>query len=159
MLSRIFPSKFDNAYRGSRLAIWIFVPVAFVHIGISLVGILRPDGGAQSADGIPLDSFPPLASAAVVGVVASLGAARLALGVFFVAAVFRYRTMIPLLYLLILGLSLGNKLIDLFKPIARMPGVSSGGYVTWTLLGLVVLGLVLSLTGRGYSASRQLRTA
>src|SRR5207249_1651040 len=48
MLNRIFPERIDNHYRGYKLALWVFVPIAFMKIAISLVHIFYRDGGAQS---------------------------------------------------------------------------------------------------------------
>ena len=43
--------------------------------GISLAAVFSADGAAQSADGIPLDTFPAPADATVIGVV--VGPAKL----------------------------------------------------------------------------------
>lgn len=147
MLSRLFPPQIDNRYRGPKLALWLLYPITFMNIAISLVAIFEPDGGAQTADGIPLDTFAPAAARAVIGVVAYLGLADLVLWVFAVLALLRYRAMIPLIYLLIVIEFLAHKGIGLMKPIERA-GAAGGGLVTWGLLAVSALGLILSLSGK-----------
>ena len=154
MLNRIFPGAFDNHYRGSKIALWLFSLITFMNTVISLVAIFRPDGGAQSADGIPLDSFAPAAAQAVIGVVAFLGLANLSLCVLFIVALVCYRSMIPLLYTVSLIQWLAHKGIGQMKPIP-LTAVATGQYVSFTLLALTVIGLVLSLTGKDYLRSQE----
>ena len=35
MINRIFPACLDNRYRGHRLALWLFVPIAFQKVAAS----------------------------------------------------------------------------------------------------------------------------
>ena len=150
MLNRIFPKQFDNHYRGHKLALWLFVPIALANVAIALVAIFRNDGGAQSADGIPLDTFTVAAAQSVIGAVALIGLAKLLLGFLFILALLRYRAMIPLMYLLIVVDYVGHKWLGFVKPIMHVAGTSAGTIVTLALFALSVIGLVLSLWGRGY---------
>ncbi len=151
MLDRIFPEQFDNHYRGRKGALWLFYPITFMNVAIDLVAIFARDGGAKSADAIPLDTFGPTAAAALVGVVAYLGLASLLLGLLAILALLRYRAMIPLMYLLIVMNDIGHKAIGLIKPIARI-GAPSGGIVSLALMALSLVGLVLAVSGKGYLA-------
>jgi len=157
MLNRIFPEQIDNHYRGYKFALWLFYPITFINVAIALVGIFSKDGGA-SADGIPLDTFGAVGAQAVIAVVALLGLAKLLLGLLFVLALFRYRSMIPLMYVLIVVDYLGHKGILLMKPIVRV-GTPFGGFVTATLFALSVIGLVLSLRGKDYLPRRESESA
>ena len=150
MLTRLFPRQIDNAYRGNRFALWLFVPIVALKLTISLAAIFAADGGAQSADGIPLDTYPAAAARAVIGVGAFLGLADLWLALLFVLALLRYRAMIPLMYAVIVADFIAHKGIGFYKPIVRMAGTATGSYVTWSLFAISVLGLVLSLRGEGY---------
>ena len=142
--TRIFPQQFDNRYRGHRLALWLFYPILFLNVAISLAAIFKTDGAAQSADGIPLDTFSHAAAAAVIGVVAYLGLSNLLLGFVSILALIRYRSMIPFLYLLLIVQYLGHKGINWIKPIARAGG-GSGTVVSISLFALTVFGFLLSL--------------
>ena len=153
MVNRIFPKQLDNQYRGNKIAIWLLALLTLMNTGISCVAIFKPDGGAQSADGIPLDTYAPAAAHAVIGVVAFLGLADLLLCVLIIIALIRYRAMIPLMYVVIVLNWLAHKGIGLMKPIART-GTSSGHYLTWSLFALSVIGLILAVTGKNYSQTR-----
>ena len=149
MLNRIFPEQFDNRYRGHRFALWLFFPLTFVNMAIALVAIFRKDGGAQSADGIPLDTFVAGGAETVIGIVAILGLAKLILGLFSVLALVRYRSMIPLMYVVVVAEQLGRKGIGLMKPIVHI-GTPTGGFVNLAIITLSIVGLFLSLRGKGY---------
>jgi hypothetical protein len=154
MLDRFFPRQADNNFRGNRLALWLFAPLAFAHTAISLVAIFRADGGAQSADGIPLDSFTPQAAQAVISTIAFLGFADLLVCLFYWLALIRYRALVPLMYLVMVSDFFAHKALNALKPMERVPGTSAGTIVTLTLLVLAAIGLVLSLTGARYREQR-----
>jgi len=120
MLNRIFPERIDNRYRGHKLALWIFVPLTFMKVAISLGAIFNSDGGAQSADGIPLDTYTSGGAETVIALFALLGRSDLLLGLLFVVVLIRYRAMIPLMYVLIVVGKLGGKWILLMKPIVTV---------------------------------------
>jgi hypothetical protein len=149
MLRRIFPERIDNLYRGHPTAFWLLCVLTFANSGIALVAIFRPDGGAQSADGIPLNTYGVAAAQAVIGVVAFLGLAKLMMDLLFVLALVRYRALVPMMYLVLVVDFVAHRGIGLMKPILRDAG-HPGGYVTWVLFGLSAVGLVLSVSGKRY---------
>lgn len=153
MWKRLLPDRFDNRYLGQAPGLWLYYLLTAVNVGIDGVAVFRPDGGAQSADGIPLNTFSPAAASTVIGIVAFLGLAGLLLGVLYGLAAVRYRAMIPLMYVLMVTELLGHKIIRLFKPITYA-GVSDGDYVSLTILALSVIGLCLAVTGKGYASAR-----
>lgn len=152
MLNRIFPERIDNHYRGHRLAIWLLYPITLLSLGIALSAIFSSDGGIQDADGVPLDSFASGGAQVVLATVALLGLSKLLLSSLHVLALFRYRAMIPLVYVLLVADYVGHKGIELMKPIDRV-GTPYGVVVTAVLFALSILGLVLSLRGEGYGAA------
>ena len=147
MWKRIFPETFDNRYRGQKLALWVLYPITFMNLAIALGGIFSKDGGAQSADVIPLDTFGNGGAEAVIRVAAILGLANLLLGVFYVLALVRYRSMIPLLYVLLVADYLGRRGIAQMKPYLHI-AATGASYVNWVLFALSLTGLVLSLVGK-----------
>ena len=149
MLNRIFPAQIDNHYRGHKFALWLFGLLTFMNVGIALAAIFSKDGGAQSADGIPLDTFGAAGATTVIGVVALLGLAKLLLGLLYIMALVRYRSMIPLMYVLVVADQLGHKALGLMKPIIHV-GNPTGFYVNLTIITLSIVGLVLSLRGKDY---------
>jgi hypothetical protein len=154
MLTRLFPRQFDDKYRGHQIALWLFGLLTFMNVGIALVAIFAKDGGAQSADGVPLDTFAGGGAATVIGVVAFLGLAKLLLGLLGVLALARYRGMIPLMYVLIVIDQLGRKGIALMKPIVHV-GTPTGFFVNAAIIALSVVGLFLSLGGKAYRPEQE----
>lgn len=147
MLDRILPQRIDNTYRGHTVALWLFIPLVVVKTGIALGTIFNGRNAAQSADGIPLDSFGAAGAEAVVALFAIWGLSQLVFSVFGVLALIRYRAMIPFMFALLLLEHLARKWILLVKPIATT-GTPPGLYINLALLGLMIVGLALSLRSR-----------
>jgi len=146
-LNRIFPQRIDNTYRGHPLAFWLFIPVVVLKTGIALGTIFNGRGAAQSADGIPLNSFGASGAEAVVALFAIWGLAQLVFSVLGVLALTRYRAMIPFVFVLFLLEHLARRWILLVKPIART-GTPPGIYINLLILVLMIVGLALSLRSR-----------
>jgi hypothetical protein len=150
MLGRLLPAHGDNTFHGSKFALWIFVPLVLLESVIGVNSIFMGRTVASKADGIPLDTFPAAAAQTVVGLFAMLGLAHLVLCVLCVIVLFRYRSLIPLMFSLLLLDQLGRKAIRQFLPIPTI-GAPPGSIVTIVLLILMVVGLALSLRGHDKS--------
>jgi hypothetical protein len=149
MLSRIFPERVDNRYRGHALALWFFVPIALMKVGISLLHILYADGGAQSISAIPLDSYPAGAAQNVVALFSRMGLEQLLLGLVFAVVLLRYRSLLPLMYVLLAVYYIGQAVIVYAKPLA-VTATSGASTPAMILRVLSFAGLILSLWGAGY---------
>jgi hypothetical protein len=103
MLERIFPKQVSNTYQGISIAKWVFVVMTMLTIGRSLAHIFLLDGGAQSIATIPLDAFSPDASAVIIGMFAHWGLTQLMFGLLYVIVLWRYQSLIPLMWLFILA--------------------------------------------------------
>jgi hypothetical protein len=150
ILSRIFPKAFDNNYRGSRIALWLFMPVLLVRMLIGFNSFFFARSVAMTADGIPLDSYSPAAAATVISLFAHLGYFNLLVVGVGLVALIGYRAMIPFMYLMLLVLQLGGRATALLYPIAES-GVSTantGAEVVLGLLALNVVGLLLTFIDR-----------
>lgn len=143
MLERMLPRTIDNTYRGHILALWLFVPVLVMKTGIALGMIFNGREAAQSADGIPLDTFGVACADAVVAFLAIWGLAQLVFSVFGILALVRYRALVPFMFVLLVLEHLARKWLLLAKPIART-GTPPGTYINLALLGVMITGLVLS---------------
>lgn len=154
MLDRLLPVRFDNTYRGSKIALSFFGAVVLVRIAIGFGSIFNGYGAATGPDGIPLATFPDAASQTVVSLFAMLGLSRLLLGLLCVLALIRYRSMVPLLFLVLLIEQLGRQLVMTWLPIPRV-GEPPVSMLHWTLLVLIVAGLGLSLLPRPGARSRE----
>lgn len=100
ILKGIFPPSFDNQFSGYSIALWVFYPFTALTLWRSQHHVFSEDGGAQTIATIPIDSFSIEASNTVVAVFALWGLSQLTIGLIYILACIRYRSMIPLLYLL-----------------------------------------------------------
>jgi hypothetical protein len=149
MLRRIFPAVIDNHLRGHVLALWLFVPLAFMKVALGLVHILRADGGAQSVSTMPLDTYPAGAAQNIIGLMARMGLEQLVLGLVFIVVLLRYRALIPLMYAVAVLHYFGHTAIASMKPLA-LAGASGASTMHLIVAAISAVGLVLSLSGRGY---------
>ena len=102
MLKSLFPKTVTNEYRGARIAKWVLVALMAMTIGRSLAHMSLPDGGAQSIATIPQDSYSPSASTVVIGMFAQWGLTQLMFGLLYVLVLWRYPSLIPLMWLFML---------------------------------------------------------
>lgn len=144
MIERILPRRLDNSYTGHRVALWLFALLVVMKTGIALGAIFNGRQAAQSADGLPLDSYGAAGAQAVLALFAIWGLAQLVFTVFSLLALARYRNMVPLMFLLYLLEHAARRWILLVKPIART-GAPPGTYINLALLALMIVGLALSL--------------
>lgn len=153
MLSRLLPRQLDNTYQGYTLALWLLVPIVVVKflMGVNVAGLnpwVSNRDVLRTVDGIPLDTFGADATSTVVFLFASWGLALLLLSVLGIAALLRYRAMIPLMYLMLAIEQIGRTELSRLNSIARAVGpggVSPGTLINWGLAAALVIGLVLSL--------------
>ncbi|MGB5132908.1 MAG: hypothetical protein WBO00_09855 [Steroidobacteraceae bacterium] len=150
MLGQLLPRHFDNDYRGSKLAPWLFGAVVLVKLGISLGTIFNGHEAASSADGIPLDTFGPAGAQTVISLFAIWGLAQFVICLLCALALVRYRSMIPLLFALLLLEYLAKRVILHFLPVATT-GTPPGSIINLVLLGAMIIGLTLSLRIRAIS--------
>lgn len=144
MLDRLLPRSIDDGYRGHPFAFWLFVPITVVTILRSCIHVFRSDGGAQSIATIPLDRFTSGGADAVVTIFALWGLSQLVIGIVYVVVLLRYRALLPLMYLLLLVEYVGRLGIGWMKPLETLD-TPPGGPVSFVLVGLSLVGLVLSL--------------
>ena len=144
MIGRLLPRQIDNAYRGHRIALWLFGVVIVAKLAIALGSIFNGYEAARSADGIPLDTCSPAGVQAVVTLFALLGLLHLTICLICIVVLVRYRTMIPLMFALLLLEYLCRKLILQMMPIATSGG-SPGAIINLVIVAAMVVGLWLSL--------------
>lgn len=145
MLNQLLPQRFDNTYRGHKLALWLFGLLVLVKTAMSVNSIFLGHKVATSADGIPLDTFPPAAAQTVLALFAIWGFAQLMICLLCTLVLSRYRALVPLMFAFLLLEHLGRKLVLQFIPIART-GTPPGFYVNLALLAVMIAGLALSLS-------------
>jgi len=152
MFDQLLPRRVDNAYRGHKLALWLFGLLVFMKTSIGIGTIVNGRNAATSADGIPLDSFGPAGAQAFVSIFAAWGLAQVTIGLLCILVLVRYRALVPFMFALLLLEHLGRKLIFVVMPIART-GDAPGYFINLALVGLMVVGLVLSLRKQDAAAA------
>jgi hypothetical protein len=147
MFKQRFPQRIDNTYRGHKLALWLFALLVLMKVAMSLNSIFNGYSVATSADGIPLDTFPPAAAQAVVSLFAIWGLSHFVICLLCILVLVRYRSIIPFLFAMLLLEHLSRRLILYLMPIVRT-GTPPGFYINLVLPALIIVGLALSLRSR-----------
>lgn len=145
VLERLFPRQVDNRFDGHRAALWLLGLLIALKLVVSLNSIFNTASVAQGADGIPLDSFGPAAEREVLLLFAMLALGQLVLALIALAALIRWRSLVPFLYLVSLGEQLARRFIAQAHDVARAGSSPVAWYVTYGILALLALGLALSL--------------
>ena len=152
MLTRILPPRIENRFTGPRVALWIFALVVLVKMGMALGTLIATRKVAEGPDGIALAQLGDAGGRAMLAMLSLVGLSQLVLGALGILALVRYRAMVPLLFLVFLLEQLARRWLLLVHPIART-GAAPGGAINLILLGLMLVGFLVSLVGRSGPAS------
>ncbi len=147
MLGSILPPVLDHRYHGSRAAPWLLGVIVVMKSAQSLTSIFLGELTARGADGIPLDAFPPDASAAVVAVAAQGAIWRLCVCAVGALVLARYRSGIPLMFVLFALNHVAAQGVLRVVPLNRV-GAPVGPQVNLALFAMMIIGLLLSLRRR-----------
>lgn len=145
LLERLFPRQVDNRFDGHRSALWLLGLLVALKLVVGLNSIFNTESVAAGADGIPLDSFAPAAASEVLTLFALTALGQLVLALIALAALVRWRALVPFLYLVSLAELIARRLIVESNALERAASSPVAWYVTWGVLGLVTLGTALSL--------------
>ncbi|MEP6707098.1 MAG: hypothetical protein ABJC05_06240 [Pyrinomonadaceae bacterium] len=150
MFDKLFPQPIDNKYSGSKIALWFLGLIVFVHTLQSILVLVNGYSIAQSADGIPLETYPAAAAQTILAIFMTASLRRLIISLICAVVLFRYRSAVPLMFV-VLGVSyLGGQVIFQFVPIVRV-GTPPGVIMNLLMFGFTIVGLALSLWKRGGS--------
>ena len=144
MITLIFPERADNTYGGHKLALWLFALLLLLKGAIGVNSVLNGYGVATFADNIPLDTFSPAGAQAFVSLFALWGLSHLVICLLGVLVLVRYRSFIPLMYVVFLLEHLARKSFLFFHPIAKT-GTSHGFAINMTIVVVMIIGLALAL--------------
>lgn len=144
ILKTLFPKQITNTFPGQKVALYVFIPLTLMLIFRSCVHLVAPDGGAQSIATIPLDSFSDDAAANVIAIFGQWGLSQLLLAGLFLIVLIRYRSLIPLFYLVFVLEWGGRMVVGHFKPTVTLE-TSPGAASSLSFLSIALVMLVLSL--------------
>jgi len=148
MLDRIFPKQFDNTYRGLWLAVWLFVPLMLMKATQGVNSIIMTRLVLVDADGIPVDQYTNGGAETVVALFALLGMYVLIIPLQSFIVLWRYRSMIPFMYLCFIAAQIGARVLNTINPIAHPGGQPIGFTINLVIFGLTLIGFALSLQDR-----------
>lgn len=143
----LLPAKADNTIRGMKLPVYVFALIAIISTVRSLIHLLAPDGGAGSIAGMDLSVA---GASGIIFAFALWGSSQLIYALIQLIVVIRYRSLVPLMYVLLILEILLREFVGHTKPVtfAHTPPGEIANYI---FLPLAVIMLVLSL----WSARRQ----
>ena len=144
----LFPKQADNAYRGHKVALWLFGFIVFVKTAIGAGTIFNGRVAAVNADGIPLDTFGSAGAQAFISIFAAWGLSQLMLSAVAILVLVRYRSLVPFMFTVLLLEHVARRVIFAVLPMPRL-GSPPGFWINMALLGIMVAGLMLSLARRG----------
>lgn len=141
----LLPATADNNVQGQKLPVYVFAALAVISTVRSCIHLLAPDGGAGSIAGVDLSVA---GAGGIIFAFALWGSAQLIYALMQLTVVFRYRSLVPFMYLLLVLETLLRMLVGRMKPVsfARTP---PGAIANYVILPLAVAMLGLSLWSKG----------
>jgi hypothetical protein len=139
-VNSFLPSTIDNTYYGRTIGLWLLAFVVFVKVAQIVSVVIDGTGIVASADGIPLDTFSADAARTVVAAFVGMGVSRLLICLLCALVLWRYRSAVPLIFLLLAVHDLVRELV--LRPVRT--GTPIGPYVNGTLMVLTIIGVALS---------------
>jgi hypothetical protein len=147
VFKHLLPQRIDNTYHGYKLALWLLAVVVIVKTLQSGAVIIDGYSIAESADGIPLNTYSPEAAQTILALFQFSGLSRLILAGLSVLALVRYRSAVPFMLALLALEYLARQVILYFVPIVRV-GTVPGPTVNLALFLLTIIGLAMSVRSR-----------
>jgi len=141
ILAKLLPAVADNTIPGMRLPVYVFMLIAIVSTARSLIHLFAPDGGAGSIAGMDLsvDGAP-----GIIFSFALWGSAQLIYALIQLAVAFRYQSLVPLMYVLLILEALLRMLVGHMKPV-HFSHTPPGAIANYIVPPVAALMLVLSL--------------
>lgn len=151
MSGGLFPRQFDNDYRGRRLALWLLAPIILVKAAMGANTVLNTRFVIDTADAIPLADFNAGAQEAIIFMYQAWGLCLFLLAMLGLVALIRYRSMTPLVFLLLTVENIARRVIYMADPFSfAAPPLtpSTGALINYALMVLLATGFLLSLWNR-----------
>ena len=148
MLSRLLPVRLDNeSYRGHAAALWLFGLYLVLRAIMGVNGAINTRAIA-TGDGIRLDGLGEGGTETVLMLFQGSSIALLPLVAIGAAALWRWRAMVPFLFLVLVAEQIVRRLPALVNTVGGTGAVTVGMWINLALLALLIVGLLLSLWNR-----------
>jgi hypothetical protein len=145
IVERVFPGELGNDYRGRALGLWIFGLVIAVKSFQMLSSLFNTRITLRRADGIPIDTYPPAAVQTIVALFALLAFTYLLICVLCWVVLARYRSAVPMMFVLLLVDYVCRRVILYFLPVGRT-GITVGVAVNLILFAFIIVGFAVSIS-------------
>ncbi|TRX65661.1 hypothetical protein EO216_19780 [Flammeovirga kamogawensis] len=146
-IDKVFPKEFGNDYKGHKIALYFFYFFTILTVVRSLIHMFSADGGAQSIATIPLDTYTDGGASTVILIFSLWGLSQLIMGLLYVIVCWRYKSLIPLMYLFLFIEYLMRLVLMTLKPI-ETTGTAPGGVINYIFVPLAILLFFLSIKSR-----------
>jgi len=140
----LFPNIIDNNYKGKKTPLYLFYLVTAFTVTRSIIHLFSQDGGAQTIAGIPLHLFSRNASDTIIHLFAEWGLSQLLFGLLYIIALFKYKSLIPLMYLFLVIEYSTRLFLGFYKPF-ELEGYAPGGIGNYFLVPLFIVMFILSI--------------
>ncbi len=144
---KVLPKEINNDYKGRKIALYFFYFFTILTIVRSLIHIIAPDGGAQSIATIPLDTFTEEGASTIILIFSLWGLSQLIMGIFYVIVNWKYKSLIPLMYIFIFIEYFMRFVLGILKPI-ETTGTAPGAIIDYIFPPLVIILFLLSINSR-----------
>ena len=141
LLLMLLPAQADNSITGMKLPVYVFTVIAIVSAVRSCIHLFARDGGAGSIAGMNLDVE---GAVGIVFAFALWGSAQLVYALVQLVVAFRYRSLVPFMYVLLIVEVLLRMFVGRTKPVA-FAHTPPGAIGNWVMLPLAVVMLILSV--------------
>ena len=142
MLEKILPEKIDNNFPGHKFAAHAFLVLTIITIARSLAHMFLPDGGAELIATIDVSVE---GGVTIIGMFAQWGLSQLLMAGLYVIVFVRYKSLIPLMYLIIFAEYAGRIGMGLLKPIETIGTAPGGSIGSLIILYLAIIFFVFSI--------------
>jgi len=151
ILAILLPTIADNVIRGAKTPVYLFMLISIVSTARSLIHLLAPDGGAGSIAGMDLSVA---GAGGIIFAFALWGSSQLIYAVVQVVVAFRYRSLVPFMYVLLMLETLLRMLVGRMKPVMfqHTPPGAIGNYVILPVAGAMLVWSLWSYRGEAQGA-------
>ncbi len=141
VLEILFPPQVDNTILGTKIPFYLFAIYAIISTVRSVIHLLAPDGGAGSIAGMDLSVA---GAEGIIFAFALWGSSQLLFALIQLLVVIRYRSLVPLMYVMLILEILLRELVGRMKPVtfAHTPPGAIGNQLLLPL-AIVMLGITL----------------
>ena len=134
----LLPASIDNTLAGTKIPFYLFALYTIVSTVRSCIHLLSPDGGAGSIAGMDLSVA---GAEGIIFAFALWGSSQLLFAMMQLLVVVRYRSLIPLMWLMLILETLLRELVGYMKPVtfAHTPPGAIGNQIILPLAALMLV--------------------